>query len=258
MAITCTSGGTPHTHNTVQEVRACYMGGNSSPVRPPAPSAPVASSLSIPGMASPKQVRFLSDLGIPERAARHLDKHHAHLLIDELLAEQRGTPVSAPTPPQPTIHTARQSEPEDPRVQMIKAILVSIPNGYFAVDQGTEPTWGDTGKYDFLRISRPKSGKYKDAIKIQSQHGDRLENRAILWPSGHLSVFDRRVLDPLMTMMADHKTCLTTYGQVIGRCCRCHKQLTDDRSRHYGIGPECEQIFPWVIEEVDAANSMGA
>lgn len=257
MAIQCTSGGTPHTHNTVLEVRNCYAGVNSPPIRPPAPSAPVASSLSLPGLASEKQVRFLIDLGVPWRAARRVDRTNAHHLIDELLAEKRGTPVP-PTPPAapPPVQPTRQPEPDDPRRDMIKALIGSIPIGYFAVEKGSGTSFGDEGDYNFVRISHPKHGKYRDAIKIQSQHGDRLETRAVLWPSGSLSIFDRRIIDPLMGILADHKTCLMTYGQKLGHCCRCHKALTDDRSRHYGIGPECEKYYPWVIEQVDEQNAL--
>jgi hypothetical protein len=46
--------------------------------------------------------------------------------------------------------------------------------------------------------------------------------------------------DPILPKIAeDPRFAAATYGQVIGRCGRCHTRLTDKESRDHGFGPVC-------------------
>jgi hypothetical protein len=148
--------------------------------------------------------------------------------------------------------SAQRNQPKpgskkDFAVQMLR----DIEDGRYAVD----PAGGDN--YTFIRVSRPKHGKHRGAIKVQTQHSDDLITRVLIYPSG-MVVWRMESLVELILIIAVNKTaCSVAYGRKIGRCCRCGKTLTDERSRHYGIGPECEQHWPHIIEEVDQLEELG-
>jgi hypothetical protein len=176
-----------------------------------------------------------------ERCCKHLTKQGAHELINELLGKTTPTREA-------TVVTSTTSRPVDPRIALLAGMMPSLPKGYYAVGEN-----GDDGHLDFVRISFPRSGKYKDSIKIQTQHGDRLETRGAFWRgSGTLSIYDNRVIDSLMLLVVDHFGAAIRYGRKIGRCCRCNAHLTDERSRRLTIGPECEKLWPAFVEEVEA------
>lgn len=44
------------------------------------------------------------------------------------------------------------------------------------------------------------------------------------------------------------------YGRTYEQCGQCNRKLSLDRSKHYGIGSECEGKHPEVINEVDESN----
>jgi len=43
-------------------------------------------------------------------------------------------------------------------------------------------------------------------------------------------------------MLAADEDAGPRYGRLIGDCCRCGRQLTDETSRALGIGPVCREI----------------
>lgn len=138
----------------------------------------------------------------------------------------------------------------DPKVEMAKALFPKIPKGYYAVQSdGDQPL-------QFIRVSFPNFGVYKGWQKIQSQHGDRLETGVIISPQGEAQVFRLATLDAGMLIVADPVRAAIRYAREIGNCCRCNATLTDERSRYYGIGPECEKSWPDVIERVDESVEL--
>jgi hypothetical protein len=198
------------------------------------------------------------------KAAKYLDRGKASALIDELLHPEREAtvtqpdPTPAPAPYVPASRPAPRSVP--PEHAMIAGLLPMVPDGYYAVHEY------EGGHVDFLRVSRPKKNKYKDGIKVQtvvgSYGGVRLisEPNAVLWPSGSLSVYKHGgdVERQLLLLVADHQGARRRYAKLIGHCCRCNAELTDDKSRHYGIGPECVKYWPEVIEQVDMEDAIAA
>jgi hypothetical protein len=257
MAIACNNG-SPHSHETAAQSRACWTGAPVTSAYPPSVSAVVAVD---PPKVSDRQLAYIRDLGGDVRAARHLTRKGASEFIDELIREKKGLPPLPTSPtPAPIAAPARHVEPEDPRVTMLKGLLQAIPSGYFAVEEA------EGMHTDFIRISRPRPGgahkKFAGAVKIQSQHGDSLALRAAYWPeTGYFRIFQSHVaghgiLDALMLLVTDYQGAAIRYGRRIGKCCRCNAHLTDDESRHYTIGPECKNYWPWVhetIDEMDAA-----
>jgi hypothetical protein len=263
-SITCTNGGSTHTHHSTLESRACYglVPASALPVPPLAPSGPFG--LSVPDWhskpVSERQLWKLEQLGgkACAKAARYLTRGQASAVIDELLHPEKEIAVSQPvqdTPPPPPVRPAR---PVDVRHEMIAGLLPVIKDGYYAVHEY------EGGHVDFLRVSRPKKHKWNGCIKIQTVHGSvggvklKGEPIAALWPSGSFSVYDRSGAPErmLMLLVADPTAALRRYAKLLGHCCRCNASLTDDRSRHYGIGPECEKYWPHIIEAVNAEDAL--
>ncbi|MFD5451621.1 MULTISPECIES: DUF6011 domain-containing protein [Streptomyces] len=134
-----------------------------------------------------------------------------------------------------------------------RAMVDLVENGYYAVREAEHSDWV------FLRVSRPDSGQHKDHIKIQSQHGERLKLVCLVLPpesSVGYSVINGQVKDLIITLVVNPKMAAVQYGREVGQCCRCGKPLTDNRSRHYGIGPECEKYWPDIIELVDEDEEL--
>jgi hypothetical protein len=126
-----------------------------------------------------------------------------------------------------------------------------VENGYYAVRRDENSDWV------FLRVSRPDSGQYKDHIKIQSQHGETLKLVCLVLPGDKgYSALNGQVRDLVVTLVVNPKMAAVQYGREVGQCCRCGKPLTDNRSRRYGIGPECEKYWPEIIELVDEEEKL--
>lgn len=217
-----------HEHATVYEGRVCWGLIKTGPAPDPITS---------------KQLKFIVDLGGDEGFAKTLTKEKASQYIRELLAKPQ-LKKEEPVP------TATTRPPQDKRLVMLASLMEPIRDGYYATQLE------DGAKINFLRISRPKhrrSGKahWAGSVKIQTQHGPRLENAAALWPEGRWWIGDNRVIEMLMLLVVDQSGCAMRYARELGRCCRCNAELTDERSRHYGIGPECEKQRPDIIARVD-------
>ena len=244
-SIRCKNGA-EHLHHSVTESKICW--GVIPPPALPRTSAFTAGPSSLPPVEPPKmvtlaQLEYIEKLGGPgaRQAATHLTRKSASALIDELKKQPKEAPVEPVKP--------------DPKKAMVAGLLNMVPDGNYAVQEY------DGGHVDFLRISRPKTGKYRGAIKVQTQHGSygdgKYNDRAALWlNSGILSVYYQPITDMLLLLVADHLGAAMRYAVKSSRCCRCNAKLTDDRSRKYGIGPECEKLRPDVIEAVDMAEAM--
>ena len=138
----------------------------------------------------------------------------------------------------------------DKRLDLLKGMIDLVPDGYYAVQLGENEE-----HLDFLRLKRPKLGtkSYGGALKVQTQHGPRLELDAVLWPSGKWSVYKHSVIDMMLAVVTDHHGAAERYAHKLNHCMRCNTELTDDRSRYYGIGPECETKagWEWVLASMD-------
>lgn len=137
------------------------------------------------------------------------------------------------------------------KLEAMLPLLDSVPDGYFGID-----LYGDEKNIKYLRVDRVTHGAKKGCLKIQTVHGDRLEDAWAKWPSGKISVYSFEIEELILALMTDHAGAARRYARTIGKCCRCRKRLTDERSRHYGIGPECEKYRPEIIAMVDLEDSM--
>jgi hypothetical protein len=238
-SILCRRGGTEHHHDSVLESKICWgvISRSSAPA-----SGYVSHPVSPPRVdpATPKQIAYVGTLGGDEAHARTLDKTRCSAYIKELLAKKGAEPVSTPV-----------KQTRTKRQDFIIGLLPSIPDGYFAVSPD-----GTDSNVIFLRKKCPTSGKLKGCTKIQSQHGEQLEDELIYYPGSDRlwlkNYFDDKVEEAVMFLFADYKGAAMRYARLIGKCCRCNKPLTDKRSRWYGIGPDCEGEWPWMLEDVEA------
>lgn len=227
---TCTNKGYTHQHETAIQGRICY-----GLIQPSSPSYEHPTYAPRPPAITPRQLRYVGLIGGDETYAAKLTKDEAIRYIDQL---KKGGATVMTQPAQAVPRT-------DPRLEMLASLIKSVPDGYFAVakEEGASTT--------FVRISRPKSRTYAGSIKVQTQHGPNLKVAAALWSSDSWSIFDRRVIDAMLLLVVDYQGASLRYAREIGKCCRCNSPLTDERSRHYGIGPECEEYHTWIVPMVD-------
>lgn len=206
-------------HDSVQAVKDCY--------NPPRPVQVVPS-------ITERQLKFIGDLGGDTVYACKLTTKQASEYIDRLKREQKKV-----TDPWAAPNRLVTKIPLD--------MLAGIPDGYYASRlDSTQP-------FTFFRVSRPKSGKYKGTMKIQTQHGPEYKLAVVIWnyEAQRVTVYNKMIEDELLLVTVDHNGCAIAYAEKIGRCMRCNTELTDERSRWYGIGPECEKHWPHIIGLID-------
>ena len=162
-------------------------------------------------------------------------------------ASQSASPISSAVRTQQT-PAAPAWELKTPR-----AMIEAMRDGYYAVS----PEGGnDFDSHVFIRVSRPKRGRNNGCLVIQTQHSDNLHPFLVIYPSGRALLYQRkdRVDMSLLMIAADPYTPAIQYSKLHKVCCRCHKKLTDERSRWYGIGPECEGYWPEIINTINNSD----
>lgn len=198
-------------HAGVEMVRACHMA-----------TVPVKIHYYQSGPAASKsQLRFIRDLGGSMARAVQMTRLDASVYITLLKKEGRAV--------------------NNRQLKVPLGYLKDIRDGYYAARRD------DNEELKFLRISRPKRGIYTGCIKVQSQHGPNLTPVLYVRPNDEVVVQDWRYEEALLLVAVDQRGCAITYAEEIGNCMRCNCELTDERSRWYGIGPECEKHWPDMI-----------
>lgn len=274
--------GEVHVHLTIEAAMEClggfpalYVFGGirpsleSSPVTldpKPARRVPTTRSGGTPWATLP-QLKYIKKMGGDYVWTEYMDKYEASLYIDGLKhgrydagkievvdkftdqprrwLDDLSGPASLDKPP-------RWAAKRETIVPV--ELLEMVPDGYYAtlLEDGEEPT--------FLRVKRPKFGIHEGRMVIQTQHGDRLEDAFIVYPktaidSTRVDVLKVSVEEAINLLISDQFGAARRYAKLISRCCRCNKELTDERSRKYGIGPECEKHMKWMIDLVDMEES---
>jgi hypothetical protein len=101
-------------------------------------------------------------------------------------------------------------------------------------------------------------------LKIQTQHGPELKLFMVVWPSGSLTVYNKVPEDDFLLVCVDPNGTGLAYAMKIGKCCLCGTELTDPRSRWYGVGPDCEKnksraaVIIRTVEETKGVFRYGA
>lgn len=137
-------------------------------------------------------------------------------------------------------------------------LLFTMHEGNYAVNyRGSE-------RIDFMRLSivKPRRSGYNYYIgwmRVQTLHGDQWYDRAYIKSDGKYrmlsaSMGSDRIAEMLSLVIVDMPKAAADFGHMLERCCRCGRTLTDERSRWYAIGPECEQYRPAFIEYIDGVR----
>lgn len=207
-------------HSHVDDARACLAAQNGS-----APSTAFNTR-----MVTEAQLDFITKLGGDPSYAGNLSRRDASAYIDNL--KKRNARMT-------------QDAPNRIKTKIPMDMLKGIQPGYYAMrkDENTP--------YRFYRVSLPKTGRFKGMMKIQSQHSEAYNMvMSLHLPTDSLRWYNMSCEDDILMLAVNQRACAVEYGQHIGRCCRCNKELTDERSRWFGIGPECEQHWPHVLDMV--------
>ena len=240
-----------HQHSETTEAKRCYgLLPVSAPSYPSAP-APITSmpvgapfrfgSRTAPsGPLSQAQFNYIKDLKGDTAEALKMTYTEASIYITKLRGGK----------------TVTSGSYTDPRLEMLKSLVEMVPDGYYAVQEF------EGGHVEFIRVSLPKNGKYRGSRKFQTLHGSglgaKLTLAATLWPSGSWSLYRTGFTEKIMLLVADYQGAALRYAEKLGKCARCNAELTDGRSRFYGIGPECEQHWPWFIPQVEETKGQFA
>lgn len=243
-SITCSMNGVRHTHGSSADVRACQAAQRHTATPAPYPARPHdrhPSRVNGPRVIHTEAAVTEAQLwkvkkegGDPVYAAK-LTRLGASIYIQQLIEKKENRTVVEPTP---------RSTP--PKTIVPLPMLDMVKDGRYAWRPDANTKW------TFVRISRPRNGRMAGCTKIQTQHGDTLTDRMSVYPSGHVWLpVPHMIESQLIGIIVDQKQAALDYGREIGKCCRCGKKLTDERSRWYGIGPECEKVSPDQIAYVE-------
>ncbi len=102
-----------------------------------------------------------------------------------------------------------------------------IAQGYYAVVDPADQV------LKFYQVRRPTQGKWTGYVFISQVSGD-----------NKLPMRDPRERERIFTeIQKDVTEALKRFGQAIGQCGHCRKQLTDQVSRQFGIGPVCRKAL---------------
>lgn len=163
---------------------------------------------------------------------------HDHSTVQEVRDCQSGR--------RPTFANTRSSVAAQAIDDQLAKMLLEVKDGRYAVRlDASHP-------FTFVRLSRPKNGKAAGFLKIQTQHSEAYQTVAMISTSlgGRRYLHNESILVPLRLLVCDPTTAAYDYGAEMERCCRCGKELTDERSRWYAIGPECEKFAPEIFAMV--------
>lgn len=215
-------------HDTVDDVKVCYGILPRQPAVPYSPHPPFVPS-------TQSQRHYVEILNGDTVYAAKLSKVACSSYIDEL--KRKGARVSPTPAPAP-----------NPKLDMFKMLLPQVPDGRYAVRED------DTQPYTFIRLKRHTHGKLNGCVTIQTQHSEKLMRAGIQWRNGLWTFEKPWIVDKMLVVCVDPEIAGDAYARELGRCRICGKELTDERSRWYGIGPDCETRHQGVIERVDERN----
>ena len=102
-----------------------------------------------------------------------------------------------------------------------------VDQGYYAVNDPVD------GVLRFYQVRAPKQGKWAGYHFLSQVSGD-----------NKMSIRDKAERHRIFTEIAkDTLGALKRFGKEIGQCGHCRKQLTDEVSREFGIGPVCRKVM---------------
>jgi hypothetical protein len=109
--------------------------------------------------------------------------------------------------------------------------LTVLPKGsrYYAAENAE-------GGLSFVRVDNVAEGSWTGWVFVKAVIGPSEERIGSQKPGQR---YNGQWQTVLTNVIADPVTALRRYGQEVGTCGVCHRRLTNEESRSYGIGPEC-------------------
>lgn len=113
-------------------------------------------------------------------------------------------------------------------------------NLWEALPEGTVYAAADNaeGHTSFVRMDKVDSGKWAGWVFVKGQIGPDFLKVGSQRPDAE---YRGQWLDVIRNVIADVPAAIARYGQEIGRCGVCNRDLTNEASRRKGIGPDCER-----------------
>jgi len=88
-----------------------------------------------------------------------------------------------------------------------------------------------TDKLRFFRVNTPAEGRWAKFTFVNEVFGG----------GNKVAIRDRNFKNEVLTAIANDPDALARYGQELGECGVCGRDLTDEESRRIGIGPVCRE-----------------
>lgn len=103
------------------------------------------------------------------------------------------------------------------------APAVIVNDGRYAIDID--------GKLRFFRVNTPAEGRWAKMTFVNEVFGG----------GNRMAVRNRQFRESVLEAIANDPDALARYGQELGECGVCGRELTDEESRRIGIGPVCRE-----------------
>lgn len=103
----------------------------------------------------------------------------------------------------------------------------------------------DAGKLVLQRAGERAKQPGSVNVKFNGEWAGRINRDGTMFGSRRIEDEDgvKAISEMLERFAADPEGVASEYGAASGRCCFCHKKLSDDRSKAVGYGPVCAENF---------------
>jgi hypothetical protein len=192
--------------------------------------------------ASARQLRYIEDLCAKKGVQLNGHTPPSSAKASEWIAKLKAMKDAPVT--QPRVHNPLKSP-------LPFHMLAMIQPGRYAILND------DNNELIFVRVAAPRTGKMAGMIQVQTQHSDSWTRRLLVAPDERVIAMRRETVkgmelrDILTAVFSDQTSAAMLYAEKEHLCARCGKKLTDDRSRWYGIGPECEKHWVGYMNQVE-------
>lgn len=203
------------THGSVEAVRSCY-GAQGTTITDEKPKSPLAvNEVFVP--ATEKQMNFLRKLGVERELETGTNKDFLVGLDSVEWSKRTASALISALLARPMLKVEVQGDPV--------VTAPPVPAGYYAIYMD--------GTVKFYRVDTPTEGKWAGRTFLSVQASD--EFHAL-----RQEVTRHAVLTEVLKQGVQESA--ARYGQLLGKCGRCNRTLTDETSRALGIGPVCRNM----------------
>lgn len=156
-----------------------------------------------------------------------------------------------PQPPMPV------TPPQPPYEPFKKLMLDKIPDGRYGVANNEMTQTVFMRKKSWAPDAKNK--RLAGSTTVQVKSADVWHDAFIYWPSGKVSAYKKSWqgtdMNELLTMVfMDIGGSAQNYADKFSECSNCGIELTDDRSRYYGLGTDCIKRRTDIVNYVESTK----